>query len=132
MDRESRSASTPRNFSGLFALTGGIMPHSEEFKQLCNTLRKTVTEIDDTTLRKWIADNKPLHLIDVREADEFAAGHIDNATHISKGWIEAKIHNTASNKDNLIVLYCGGGNRSLLAADNLEKMGYTQVVSLSL
>ena len=107
------------------------MQHSDEFTLLCDTLRKNIQEIDHTTLKNWLAEKKPLHLIDVREADEYAAGHIEGAVHLSKGWIEAKIHNQVKDKNDTIVVYCGGGNRSVFSADNLQKMGYANVYSLA-
>lgn len=106
------------------------MQHSTAFKQLCDEYRSQINEIDNTTVKQWLVAKKPFVLIDVREADEFAAGHLDNAVHLSKGWLEAKIHNTVSTPETTIVLYCGGGNRSVLAAYNLQKMGYCNVYSM--
>jgi rhodanese-related sulfurtransferase len=105
--------------------------HSDEFKKLCDDYRLQIQEIDKPTLLQWLNENKPLHLIDVREADEFAAGYIEDAVHISKGWIEARVHNEVPAKDDVVVLYCGGGNRSVLAAYNLQQMGYSNVYSLA-
>jgi rhodanese-related sulfurtransferase len=70
-------------------------------------------------------------LIDVREADEYAAGRIPGAEHLSKGIIERDIETTVPDPNAEIVLYCGGGFRSALAAENLQKMGYTKVWSLA-
>lgn len=106
------------------------MQHSNEFITLCQTTKAHIQEVSiEETERLLSADLPPL-LIDVREADEFAAGHLPKATHLSKGWIEAKIHHLTSNKNTPLLLYCGGGNRSALAAENLQKMGYTQVMSM--
>ncbi len=69
-------------------------------------------------------------IIDVREDSEFANGHIPNATHLSKGQIEVKIENLIPNKEQRIYLYCGSGYRSLLAGVSLQKMGYTNIISL--
>jgi rhodanese-related sulfurtransferase len=69
-------------------------------------------------------------LIDVREESEFAAGHIPGAIHLSKGVIERDIETKVPDKSAPLVLYCGGGFRSALAADNLQKMGYTNVLSM--
>jgi phage shock protein E len=68
--------------------------------------------------------------IDVREANEFENGHVKGAVHLSKGVIELRIEETAPNVSTPIICYCGGGARSALAADNLQKMGYTNVASM--
>jgi rhodanese-related sulfurtransferase len=70
-------------------------------------------------------------LIDVRDRDEFESYHIEGAVFLSKGWAEAKIHTVAADMQDKIVLYCGGGNRSALVADNLQRMGYTDVLSVA-
>jgi len=70
------------------------------------------------------------HLVDVREESEWAAGHIKGAVHLGKGIIERDIETKIPDKKAEIVLYCGGGFRSALAADNLQKMGYTNVWSM--
>ena len=70
-------------------------------------------------------------LIDVREDNEYAAGHAHNAVHMGRGIIERDIENAVADKNTKLVLYCGGGFRSALAADNLQKMGYTNVWSLA-
>jgi rhodanese-related sulfurtransferase len=106
------------------------MQHSNDFEKLCDEYRAQINEIDKPTLLQWINANKSLYLIDVREADEFKQGALDHAVHISKGWLEAKIHNIVPDKSATIVLYCGGGNRSVLSAYNLQKMGYSDVYSL--
>ncbi len=70
-------------------------------------------------------------LIDVREAQEFEAGHAQGAIHLSKGVVELKIEETVPNVTTPIICYCGGGSRSAMAADNLQKMGYTNVASMA-
>jgi rhodanese-related sulfurtransferase len=70
-------------------------------------------------------------LIDVREADDFAKEHAAGAVHLSKGVLELKIEERAPDPATEIICYCGGGSRSALAADNLQKMGYTNVRSLA-
>lgn len=70
-------------------------------------------------------------LIDVREADEFAKGHAVGAVHASRGTLELKIEDLAPDTAKQIVCYCGGGSRSALAAENLERMGYTNVASMA-
>ena len=69
-------------------------------------------------------------LVDVREDNEWTAGHVKGAVHMSKGTIERDIENKVPDKQTTLVLYCGGGFRSALVADNLQKMGYTNPVSL--
>jgi rhodanese-related sulfurtransferase len=73
---------------------------------------------------------EPVHLLDVREQDEWQRGHLPGARHLGKGIIERDIEATIPNHDAPIVLYCGGGYRSALAADALRRMGYTQVASM--
>lgn len=72
----------------------------------------------------------PHLLIDTREESEWNAGHIPGAIHLGKGIIERDIEKTAPDKSATLVLYCGGGFRSALAADNLQKMGYSNVISM--
>lgn len=107
------------------------MQHSDAFKQLCDEYRSQINEIDNKTVKEWITTEKPFVFIDVREADEYAAGYLDDAIHLSKGWLEAKIHHVVPTPDMTVVLYCGGGNRSVLAAYNLQKMGYSDVYSMA-
>ena len=106
------------------------MDHPKAFIALCEAAQKRVKEIEVCDFIKGFENNQFDHLIDVRDAHEYAAGHIPQATHLSKGWCEAKIHEVVQDKDASIVLYCGGGNRSILAGDNLQKMGYTNVFSM--
>ncbi len=73
---------------------------------------------------------EPFYLVDVREESEWNAGHLPSAIHLSKGVIERDIERTIPDRSAEIVLYCGGGYRSALAADNLQKMGYQNVVSM--
>jgi rhodanese-related sulfurtransferase len=75
-------------------------------------------------------EGQPVQLIDVREDHEWQAAHVDGAVHLSKGVIERDIEHTFPDKDTRLVLYCGGGFRSALAADNVQKMGYRNVLSL--
>src|SRR5216683_2521547 len=81
--------------------------------------------------KKMLADGSKAVLIDVREDSEWAAGHAAGAVHIGKGVIERDIESKVSQKDAKLVLYCGGGSRSALAADALMKMGYSNVFSLA-
>jgi len=105
------------------------MNHSPEFTALCNDAKTRVKEISVEQVKQKLDSNDPVCIIDVRETAEFQAGKLSTAKHLSKGMIEIHIHNLA-NKHDPIILYCGGGNRSVLAADNLQKMGYTNVLSM--
>src|SRR6201984_355678 len=106
------------------------MTHSPGFLALVNNAKKHVRETDINGYRKMV-DGKQNHvLVDVREDNEWAAGHAAGAVHLGKGIIERDIEARVPDKSRSLVLYCGGGYRSALAADNLRKMGYTDVISL--
>lgn len=107
-----------------------VMNHSPEFLALVNEARTRVRETNVGGYRELRAAGEPHVLIDVREESEYAAGHIPGSIHLGKGIIERDIIATVPDKNSLVVLYCGGGFRSVLAADNLQKMGYTNVVSM--
>jgi len=104
------------------------MIHSEEFLKVANDARERVNECDVAEACKRVAAGAAL--IDVREDNEFEAGHAAGAKHMGRGIIERDIVQTFPEKDTEIVLYCGGGYRSALAADMLQKMGYTNVWSM--
>lgn len=106
------------------------MDHSPEFLALVNDARTRVRETDVNGYLAVKAAGEPHVLIDVREESEFAAGHIPGSIHLGKGIIERDIAATVPDKNAHVVLYCGGGFRSVLAAENLQKMGYTNVVSM--
>lgn len=104
------------------------MEHSTEFLQLVDAAKKNITEIT-------VADtmNKIKHgamLIDVREDNEWEKGHAANALHLGRGIIERDIVKEVPDKNQELVLYCGGGFRSALSAANLQQMGYTNVMSM--
>jgi rhodanese-related sulfurtransferase len=105
------------------------MQHTSEFEKICQDARKRVTEISVQEAAKLAAQQDTL-LIDVREDHEWAKGHAKGAAHLGRGIIERDIHNVAK-KDQLTMLYCGGGFRSALAAENLQKMGYKNVKSIA-
>ncbi|MDO8954193.1 MAG: rhodanese-like domain-containing protein [Gammaproteobacteria bacterium] len=105
------------------------MNHSPEFITLCEDAKTRVKEISIDSLKQKLDANTPICLIDVRETAEFQANKLPKAKHLSKGMVEIHIHNLAQ-KDDVVILYCGGGNRSVLAADNLQKMGYSNVLSM--
>ncbi len=105
------------------------MDHSKEFLELVNEVMPRVTELS-------VAEAIERHeggatLIDVREDNEWEAGHARGAVHMGRGVIERDIVQKFPAKDNELILYCGGGYRSALAADNLQEMGYTNVWSMA-
>jgi rhodanese-related sulfurtransferase len=104
--------------------------HSESFVNLVNDAKKRIKEEDFRETKKRLDAGEKLILIDTREDSEWARGHIPGAIHLGKGIIERDIENTVPDKDAAVVLYCGGGFRSALAADNLQKMGYRNVISM--
>lgn len=104
------------------------MIHSEEFLALANDAKSRILECDVDEARARITSGAVL--IDVREDNEFAAGHAEGAKHMGRGIIERDIVNEFPDKDQVMVLYCGGGYRSALAADMLLKMGYVNVWSM--
>jgi rhodanese-related sulfurtransferase len=104
------------------------MKHSEEFLQIVKDARSRVKETDVAKTLERL--NHGATLIDVREDNEFEAGHAKDARHMGRGIIERDIVQTFPEKDTELILYCGGGYRSALAAENLQKMGYTNVWSM--
>lgn len=106
------------------------MKHSPGFQALCEEARKQVTEISaQDTLNKLKAGG--VTVLDVREDHEAAKGIIPGATHLGRGVLERDIENRVPDKNHEIILYCGGGYRSALSAVNLQKMGYTKVLSMA-
>jgi rhodanese-related sulfurtransferase len=106
------------------------MPHNPGFLKLVNESKSRIAETDIDGYKKMLSENpKPL-LIDVREDSEWSAGHAAGAVHLGKGVIERDIETRIPDKSTKMVLYCGGGFRSALAADTLQQMGYTNVISL--
>ena len=104
--------------------------HPEGFLNLVNDAKKRIQEEDFRETKKRIDAGEKIILVDTREDAEWARGHIPGAIHLGKGVIERDIEKTIPDKDARIVLYCGGGFRSALAADNLQKMGYRNVISM--
>lgn len=106
------------------------MEHQQGFLKLVDAARSRIREctVDDVMDRQ--ERGEAFHLIDVREESEWNAGHIRGATHLGKGIIERDIETTVPDRDAEIILYCGGGFRSALAADALRQMGYTNVASM--
>src|SRR5215203_4394516 len=105
------------------------MDHSQEFLDIVKESMDRVREVPVDEARERINDGAVL--IDVREDNEFDAGHAAGARHMGRGIIERDIVQTVPDKGTELILYCGGGFRSALAADNLQKMGYTHVWSMA-
>jgi rhodanese-related sulfurtransferase len=106
------------------------MAHNPGFLNLVNDAKSRVPEIDIAGYQKIAASGEPHILVDTREESEWAAGHVKGALHLSKGVIERDIETKVPDKNTKLVLYCGGGFRSALVADNLQKMGYRNAISL--
>ncbi|HUO35171.1 MAG TPA: rhodanese-like domain-containing protein [Candidatus Acidoferrum sp.] len=104
--------------------------HPEGFLKLVKDAKSRIKEEDVHTTKKRMDGGEKFILIDTREDIEWARGHLPGAIHLCKGIIERDIENTVPDKDATLVLYCGGGFRSALAADNLRKMGYGNVISM--
>jgi rhodanese-related sulfurtransferase len=104
--------------------------HSPGFLALVDDARGRIRETDVETVRDRLAAGESFKLVDVREDNEYAAGRIPGAVHIGRGVIERDAEQKLPDPDEEIILYCGGGFRSALAADNLQKMGYTNVISM--
>lgn len=104
--------------------------HSTRFLQLVNESKKHVRETNVDEVKAKLDRGEKLILIDVREESEFAKDHLPGAIHLSRGVIERDIEKNAPDINTPLVLYCGGGNRSALAAESLQKMGYTNVLSM--
>ena len=105
------------------------MKHSNEFLQIVEESRARVEEIGVENTLTRIAEGAVL--VDVREDNEWQAGHAKDAVHLGRGIIERDIVGLYPDKDTELILYCGGGYRSALSADNLQKMGYTNVLSMA-
>lgn len=106
------------------------MKHSPAFLKLVDDAKSRVREVTiDETRRK--IDGGRARVIDVREESEWAAGHIQGAEYLGRGVLERDIEQRVPDKNAELILYCGGGFRSALAADNLQKMGYTNVFSMA-
>ncbi|HEY4684160.1 MAG TPA: rhodanese-like domain-containing protein [Candidatus Acidoferrales bacterium] len=101
-----------------------------QFMKLVDEAKKEIKEITVDDLKKLLTGQDNFTLIDVREPNEVAQGHIGNAVPVPRGVLELQIDSVTQGYEEAIVLYCGGGNRSALAAASLKKMGFTNVMSL--
>ena len=106
------------------------MRHSPGFLKLVDDAKSRVKEADFRDIKRRLDSREKLTLVDVREDNEWVRGHLPGAVHLGKGIIERDVEETFPDKDAPLVLYCGGGFRSALVADNLQKMGYTNVISM--
>ena len=104
---------------------------SPGFQALLEDAKSRIKETPVTQLKTWLDSGQKLVLIDVREDSEWQAGHAASATHIGRGTLEREIEKAVPDKAQRVVLYCHSGARSALAADTLQKMGYTNVFSLA-
>ncbi|MEP6707377.1 MAG: rhodanese-like domain-containing protein [Pyrinomonadaceae bacterium] len=107
------------------------MKHTEGFLKLVNDAKSRIREVNVEETRARLAANPRAVLIDVREDNEWEAGHAAGAEHLGKGIIERDIETKVPDKSAELILYCGGGYRSALAADVLQEMGYTNVWSMA-
>jgi rhodanese-related sulfurtransferase len=107
------------------------MKHSEGFLKLVNDAKGRIREVSVEETQARMAADKNVKLIDVREDKEWDAAHAAGAEHLGKGIIERDIEAAAPDKATELILYCGGGYRSALAADVLQQMGYTNVFSMA-
>jgi len=106
------------------------MAHAPKFLKLVNESKKEVKETNVADVKRRMEAGEKLLLVDVREDNEWANGHIPGAIHLGKGIIERDIEQQVPDTSVKLILYCGGGFRSALAAENLQKMGYSNVESM--
>lgn len=106
------------------------MELSEKYVKLVSEAKAKINEIDINFVQKLINDKEIFLLIDIREESEWENNRIPGAIYLGKGIIEREIESVAPNNDTQIVLYCGGGYRSALSAENLQRMGYKNVYSM--
>ena len=104
--------------------------HSSRFLTIVNNAKREISETNVEEVKTRLDRGDIFHLVDVREESEWKKGRITSAVYIGKGVIERDIEKKINNTDAEIILYCGGGFRSALAADNLQKMGYSKVSSM--
>ena len=104
--------------------------HSARFLKIVEEVKPQVRECTVADVQARLDRGEKFHLVDVREDQEWDKGHLPGAVHLGKGVIERDIEERIADPQAPIVLYCGGGYRSALAAFNLQKMGYTNVISM--
>jgi len=106
------------------------MAHSPQFLKLVNEAKKQVKETNVADVKRRMDSGEKFLLVDVREDNEWEKGHVPGAVHMGRGVIERDIETRVPETSTKMILYCGGGFRSALVADNLQKMGYTNVESM--
>jgi rhodanese-related sulfurtransferase len=106
------------------------MAHSPQFLKLVNEAKKQVKETNVAEVKRRMDSGEKFLLVDVREDNEWEKGHVPGAVHMGRGVIERDIETQVPETSTKMILYCGGGFRSALVADNLQKMGYTNVESM--
>ena len=104
--------------------------HPPRFLKIVDDAKTRIRECTVADVKQRLDRREEFHLVDVREESEWANGHLPGARHLGKGVIERDVEQKIPDTSAPIVLYCGGGFRSALAADNLQKMGYTNVISM--
>jgi len=97
---------------------------------LLSDIKANIKETDPISVKQKIENDEDFVLLDVREENEWVRGHIPKAIHLSKGFIECRIEQVVPNLDTPIILYCGGGIRSAIATESIQRLGYTNVVSM--
>ncbi|HYP29911.1 MAG TPA: rhodanese-like domain-containing protein [Blastocatellia bacterium] len=106
------------------------MDHSEGFLKIVSDAKSRVRETTPEEVRRRQEAGEEFHFVDVREDDEWREGRAEGAVHLGKGVIERDIERAIPDRDAEIILYCGGGYRSALAADAIQRMGYKNVISM--
>jgi rhodanese-related sulfurtransferase len=106
------------------------MQHTPRFLKIVNDAKSRVKETTVDEVKQKLDDREKVLLVDVREESEFARDHLPGAIHLGKGVIERDVEKRVPDVNTPMILYCGGGFRSAMAADNLQKMGYTNVLSM--
>jgi len=106
------------------------MAHAPQFLKLVNEAKKKIKETNVAEVKRRIDAGEKFLVVDVREDSEWANGHLPGAVHMGRGIIERDIEQKVPDTGTKLILYCGGGFRSALVADNLQKMGYTNVESM--
>ncbi|MBK5144905.1 sulfurtransferase [Budviciaceae bacterium BWR-B9] len=107
-----------------------VKKHNPGFEQLCEAARKNVHEVSIQQVKEMMDKGTIPLVLDVREESEFQKDHIPGAKHLGRGVLERDIETVVPDKATPMVLYCGGGYRSALAAESIQKMGYTNVLSM--
>lgn len=106
------------------------MKHNPGFLKVVEAAKQSVRECSVSDVKAKLDRGEPFHFVDVREDNEYAQDHATGAIHLGKGVIERDIETVLPDRQDPIVLYCGGGYRSVLAADSIRQMGYTNVMSM--